>query len=248
MGSKPSVARKDQGMMTPAASSAPVEFYWDPVSPPSRCVHMTLKGLGEKFIEKKIDLFKGESKTPEFLKINPAGKVPAIKCGDFCLNESRAIACYLCNKYMTPTSNKLYPKNPEGRANVDRILLLSDEINNAIMKQINLLGVMFQGQRPDEDQMSEAAQGLKMTADILGDNRFVAGNNVTIADYFVATPFILYDMATDEGVQERFYEHEGGDKVTAWMERVRALPYYDEVHKDANEKLGGLYRSRLEQF
>ena len=52
-----------------------------------RCVHMVLKALGEPFVEKKLDLFKGEHKSPEFLKINPEGKVPAIKHGNFSLGE-----------------------------------------------------------------------------------------------------------------------------------------------------------------
>lgn len=247
MGSKPSTARKDV-VTSGTANTDPVEFYWDPRSPPSRQVHMTLKALGEKFVEKRLDLFKGEHKTEEFLKINPAGKVPAIKCGKFSTGESQAIACYLCNKYNTPTSNKLYPKDPEGRAEVDRLLVLSGEVLAAIMKQINLLGVMFAGGRPDEEAMPEAAKGLEMVSGMLGGKRFAAADHVTIADFFLATPFIIYDMATDEAIQEKFYAFEGGEKVAEWMKRIRALPYYDEVHKDATEQLGALYRAKLDEF
>ena len=82
MGSKPSTARHNV-----TSPSGGVEFYFDPVSPPSRCVHMTLKALGEGFIEKKLQLFKGEHKSEAFLKINPAGQVPAIKDGNFTLGE-----------------------------------------------------------------------------------------------------------------------------------------------------------------
>merc|ERR1739838_1262583 len=80
MGSKPSTAKPEGGSSSSSSSGGQVEFYWDPVSPPSRCVHMTLKALGEKLVAKHLDLFKGEHKTEEYLKINPAGKVPAIKC------------------------------------------------------------------------------------------------------------------------------------------------------------------------
>jgi len=241
MGSKPSTARHNV-----TSPSGGVEFYFDPVSPPSRCVHMTLKALGEGFIEKKLQLFKGEHKSEAFLKINPAGQVPAIKDGNFTLGESRAIACYLCNKYNTAASKKLYPTDPMKRAVVDRLLLMSDNLTLAIMKQINLFGVMFNGEQPNEDNLEEAAKALKMCSEFLGNKKFVTGDNVTIADFFLYTPFMLYNIATTDDIQEKFYSSEGGDTVKAWMRHVSSLPYYDEVHKEANEKLGSLYRSKLE--
>merc|ERR1739838_600936 len=68
MGSKPSTAKPEGGSSSSSSSGGQVEFYWDPVSPPSRCVHMTLMALGEKFVAKHLDLFKGEHKTEEYLK------------------------------------------------------------------------------------------------------------------------------------------------------------------------------------
>jgi glutathione S-transferase len=52
--------------------------------------------------------------------MNPQHNIPTLKDGDFCLNESRAIATYLCNKYAK--DDKLYPKSPEGRGVVDQRL------------------------------------------------------------------------------------------------------------------------------
>ena len=48
---------------------------------------MTFKALNEKYVDKQIDLFKGENKSEAYLQINPLGKVPAIKMGNFTLNE-----------------------------------------------------------------------------------------------------------------------------------------------------------------
>jgi glutathione S-transferase len=55
---------------------------------------------------KKVDLFKGEQKSPEFLKINPNGVVPAYIEGDKTIVESAAIVLYLADKY-----SKLIPND-----------------------------------------------------------------------------------------------------------------------------------------
>jgi glutathione S-transferase len=53
----------------------------------------------------KLDMQAGEHLKPEYLAINPVGKVPAIVDGDFQLWESGAILLYLADKYgKTPLS------------------------------------------------------------------------------------------------------------------------------------------------
>lgn len=66
-----------------------------------------------------IDLRKREQKTPEYLKINPYGKVPALTDGDTVLYESCIINEYLNDKYPNPP---LMPADPAKRA-LARILI-----------------------------------------------------------------------------------------------------------------------------
>jgi glutathione S-transferase len=54
-------------------------------------------GAGHEFVP--VDLAKGESRKPEFLRINPHGKVPVLVDGDFALPESDAILWYLGEKF-----------------------------------------------------------------------------------------------------------------------------------------------------
>lgn len=61
--------------------------------------YWTLRELDVPFEPIKISIMKGETQTPEFLKLNPFGKLPALQDGDFQLFESAAICNYLADKY-----------------------------------------------------------------------------------------------------------------------------------------------------
>ncbi len=65
----------------------------------STTVHYMLHELGEPFEIVPIDLKAGEHKKPEFLKINPMGKVPVLRDGDVIITETPAILTYLADKY-----------------------------------------------------------------------------------------------------------------------------------------------------
>jgi len=64
-----------------------IEFYYMAPSPPSRMVWMILKALNLEFVPKIIQLTKREQKQPEYLAINPRGKIPALKDGDYVIAE-----------------------------------------------------------------------------------------------------------------------------------------------------------------
>ena len=78
---------------------------------------LALEECGLAYTVHKIDLTKGESKTPEFLKMNPAGAIPVIVDSDgpggakITLAQSGAITLYAAEK-----SGKLIPKDPAKRA------------------------------------------------------------------------------------------------------------------------------------
>lgn len=65
----------------------------------SAMVHYMLHELGEPFEIVPVDLQKGEHKSPEFLKLNPMGKIPVLRDGDAVVTEVPAILTYLADKY-----------------------------------------------------------------------------------------------------------------------------------------------------
>ena len=77
----------------------------------SMAAHIVLEESGEKYEPRKMDLSKGEQKTPEYLKIHPLGRVPALLLdkGEP-LTENTAILPYLGKRF------KLWPTDPVAEA------------------------------------------------------------------------------------------------------------------------------------
>ncbi len=83
---------------------------------------ITLEELKIPYELHAISLSKGEQKTPEFLKINPNGRIPAIvdrEEGNFAVFESAAIMLYLAEKFGGP----LLPTDRKGRSRVIQWLM-----------------------------------------------------------------------------------------------------------------------------
>ena len=70
---------------------------------------------------KEVELFKGGAKKPEYLAINPKGRIPLLVEGDFILSESASIMRYLCDSREGP--NHLFPRDDlKKRAEIDALL------------------------------------------------------------------------------------------------------------------------------
>ena len=77
----------------------------------SLAAHIVLEESGEKYEAKKMDLSKGEQRTPEYLKIHPLGRVPALQLDNGQpLTENTAILPYLGKRF------KLWPTDPLAEA------------------------------------------------------------------------------------------------------------------------------------
>lgn len=91
---------------------------------PSRAlrVRWTLQELDVAFEAISVNLAVGEHRGPEFLRINPAGRLPVLIDGDMVLTESVAIVLYLGEKY---PDKKLIPPDLAPRAQMYRWLLFA---------------------------------------------------------------------------------------------------------------------------
>jgi glutathione S-transferase len=114
-----------------------------------------------------LDMQAGAHKQPEFLAINPMGKLPALTDGDFALWESGAILLYLAQKY-DPT----YPTTPEKQAELYQWVLFA----NATLS----MGVFMEATRE-----KEGPQLLTPLSDRLLKQTFMLGESFSVADVAV---------------------------------------------------------------
>src|SRR5438552_16375454 len=65
----------------------------------SSIVRWMLEEIGEPYDIHLLSLSKGENRAPEYLAINPMGKVPALRHGDVIITEGAAICTYLADEF-----------------------------------------------------------------------------------------------------------------------------------------------------
>lgn len=127
-----------------------------------------LAELGVPFEFVLLDMKNGEHKKPEYLAINPMGKVPAIVDGDFQLWESGAILLYLAEKYGN------IPNSPESKAILTQWVLFA----NATLGP----GVFVEANRDRE--MPRLMTALNS---ILAKQPYLLGEEFTVADVAVGS-------------------------------------------------------------
>jgi glutathione S-transferase len=75
-----------------------MKLYWSPRSRSFSALWL-MEETGQPYERVLTDITTGAQKTPEFLAINPMGKVPAVKDGDAVLGEAAAICAYVAERY-----------------------------------------------------------------------------------------------------------------------------------------------------
>src|SRR5438552_10338670 len=159
-----------------------IELYWGSGSPFAWRVMLTLEVKGLKYESKLLEFSKGENKTPAYLQLNPRGKVPTLKDGDFVLYESLAIMSYLDRKYSDPP---LFGKTPEETGLIWRALA---ECESYIVSAADkIVRPIFFGKGLDKvEEIQQAAQTirheLKMLDERLASTHWLVGDKISAAD------------------------------------------------------------------
>jgi len=180
-------------------------------------VRWTLQELGVDFEPITVNLIAGEHRSPEFLEINPAGKIPALVDGDLVVTESVAIVLYLAEKYR---DRALMPADLQQRAELNRWLLFTaTELEQPLWRIAHHTSLYPEHERLPEEVVL-ASKDFKAMAEVMEkhmQNRpFVLGERVTVADFVLA---YTLDWANEVGLLS------GYPRLLAYMEQMYARPH-----------------------
>jgi glutathione S-transferase len=179
--------------------------------------------------EQVIDLMTGEHLQPAYAALNPNKLVPMLEDGDLRLTESSAILKYLADKIGSPA----YPKDLKARAKVNEAM---DWFNTGFYRDFGY-GLCYpqlfpHHKRPSEEAQNatvawgqERAQGwLQILNDhIIGNQKYVCGDSITIADYFGVCLLTAGEITRCD-----FSKY---PNVNRWVSTMKALPSWAKVNE-----------------
>jgi glutathione S-transferase len=176
---------------------------------------LTQLSIPFQYIEK--DILQGETRTPEFLVLNPNGRIPVLELeSGVYLSESNAILLYLSEG--TP----FLPTDRLDRAYVMQWLFFeqySHEPNIATVRfWIHSLHKAAEYQEQIEQKRKAGYAALGVMEKRLSTHDFLVGDRYTIADIAL----YAYTHVADEGG----FNLTGFPAIQAWMQRVKAQPHY----------------------
>ena len=150
-------------------------------TPNGHKVSITLEELELPYTVHALNLSAGEQKQPEFLKLNPNGRIPAIvdrANGDFAIFESGAIMLYLAER-----AGRLIPADEKGRSRVVQWLMFQMGGLGPMMGQANVFARYFPERiQPAIDRyLRESRRLLEVLDGHLANHEFLAGD-YSIAD------------------------------------------------------------------
>jgi len=198
-----------------------------PLSPFCRKVRLS---LAEKKIECELVEERYWEQDPDFMRRNPAGKVPILKIDGKILTESAAICEYLEELHPEPS---LMPKGADARHEVRRLIGWFDDkfhsevtaklLNERVYRKLHGTGY------PDSTNLKAGAKAIKYHLDymawLLEHRRWLAGDNMTLADFAAAAHLSSLDYISD-------VDWNRSEAVKDWYAKIKSRPAFRSILAD----------------
>jgi glutathione S-transferase len=207
-----------------------MKLYMHPVSTVSRPIRLFCAENGIEVDEGMVDLMTGAHHKEPYVSLNPNRQVPLLEDGDLRLTESSAILKYLADKYDLPS----YPKDLKKRAKVNEVM---DWLNTGFYRDFGY-NLVYPQLFPHHKRRSEEAHaatlawgqdGSRKWLQLLNDywigptNKYLCGNEITIADYFGACLVSIGELI---GCDLAAYPN-----VARWLTNMKKLKNWDKVNE-----------------
>jgi glutathione S-transferase len=202
-----------------------IKLYGHPFSLNARKAHWALEELELPYEYQLIELPKGAHKTPHFLALNPAGKIPVLTDDAVTLAESNAIVTYLADAY---GNGRLLTSEKQSRARILQWLFWQIAEGSTPLSRpwyLRVVAPIMTGQPFDEAAhalaLANAAPALKFL------NQALEGHGYLVGDAFSAA-----DICTAEAVGQAQF---GGVDFTpyanlqGWLERLATRPAFQKT-------------------
>ncbi|MDR9484320.1 MULTISPECIES: glutathione S-transferase family protein [Sediminimonas] len=203
------------------------KLYHVPLSPFCRKVRLS---LAEKRIECELVEERYWDKDADFLRRNPAGKVPVLQIGGRTMSESAAICEYLEEVHPEPP---LMPRGADARYEVRRLVAWFDdkfhhEVTSKLLYERVNKKITGQG-FPDSRNVKDGARAIKYHLDymtqLLDRRRWLAGDVMTLADFAAAAHISALDYISD-------VDWHRSDSVKDWYAKIKSRPAFRGILAD----------------
>ena len=204
-----------------------IRLFHVPLSPFCRKVRLS---LAEKKIEVELIEERYWEQDPDFLRRNPAGKVPVLRMDGRMMAESAAICEYIEDRHPEPP---LMPRAPEARYEVRRLVSWFDdkfhhEVTSKLLYERVNKKVMGQGY-PDSGNVKAGAKAIKFHIDYIGwlldQRRWLAGDAMTLADFAAAAHLSALDYISD-------VDWNRNANVKDWYAKIKSRPAFRSLLAD----------------
>jgi glutathione S-transferase len=212
-----------------------IEVYWGSGSPYAWRVLLALEYKRLPYTSHLLQFSKQEHKSPQMLHLNPRGRVPVLKDGDYVCFESLAILYYLDLKYPAPP---IFGHSPEEAATIMRVICEYQAYIEPHLSRI--VGAVFEKNadlRSEEitRAMHAAASEARTIEGRLSRSDWVVGDSYSAVDMVIFPGFQLLKRALERPeareLASRFMPVEVNyPAVARWVARIESLPGYDRTY------------------
>jgi glutathione S-transferase len=212
-----------------------IDVYWGSGSPYSWRVLLALEFKRLAYESHVLQFSKQEHKSPQMLRMNPRGRVPVLKDGDYVVFESLACLLYLDRKY---PQHPLFGTTAEEAGTIMRVIC---EYQSYAEQHITrIVSAVFL------DQLDQQAEEITRAMHVVGGEARTIEGRLSHSDWLVGEAASAADLVVFPGImllRRAMEKREAGDlrsrflpmettypAIARWIERMEQLPGYDRAY------------------